>query len=361
MDTKSLWNTQARNLDKYIKEHLLPDAPLPTEFQSAFDTIISHLKNRCFQDTGKSVRVTKVVKGGSCGKGTALRNCSDIKLVVFLSNLKNYRDQIDHKEEFIEEIKNQLEQCEHEQEWMFKVKFEVTRQANLQVLHFMMMSKMHAQLVYVLPVFDVLGQLTRDLRKPDPHVYIDLIRESQAGGEFFTCFTELQNTFFSQRCTKLKNLIRLVKHWYRMCKAKIISLPPQHALELLTVYAWEHGSQEVNFSIARGFRTVLNLVQNYQELMIYWTINYDINNEIIAAYLCHQLQKHRPVILDPADPTYDVGGGSHWRWDKLAQEAQKWSSAPCFQNEDGSWVQPWTIPMEQTLEASNNWNLLNEP
>ncbi|XP_044539845.1 2'-5'-oligoadenylate synthase 1-like, partial [Gracilinanus agilis] len=129
------------------------------------------------------------------------------------------------------------------------------------------------------------------------------------------------------------------------CEEKMDSLPPQYALELLTVYAWEHGSQETRFNMARGFQTVLYLIQRYQELMIYWTLNYGIDNEVIADYLCRQLRKHRPVILDPADPTGDVGGGSRWRWDKLAQEAQMWSSAPCFQNSDGTRVEPWKVPV----------------
>uniref|UniRef100_A0A6P5JHJ7 2'-5'-oligoadenylate synthase 1-like n=1 Tax=Phascolarctos cinereus TaxID=38626 RepID=A0A6P5JHJ7_PHACI len=193
------------------------------------------------------------------------------------------------------------------------------------------------------------GQLTRDLRKPDPQDNIDLISESQKGGEFSTCFTELQKRFLSHRCSKLKNLIQLVKHWYSQCKEKMDSLPPQYALELLIVYAWEHGSQETNFPIAWAFHTVLYLIQKYPELMIYWTINYAIHNEIIADYTGTRGRPQlsalpfRPVILDPADPTGDVGGRSRWHWDNLAQGVHPWSSAPCFQNWDGTWVQPWNV------------------
>lgn len=54
---------------------------------------------------------------------------------------------------------------------------------------------------------------------PSPSVYselIDLYSSSDAlGGEFSTCFTELQRDFVLSRLTKLKDLIRLVKHWYR--------------------------------------------------------------------------------------------------------------------------------------------------
>lgn len=54
---------------------------------------------------------------------------------------------------------------------------------------------------------------------PSPKVYAELInlyKSSDAeGGEFSTCFTELQCNFVVSRPTKLKDLIRLVKHWYK--------------------------------------------------------------------------------------------------------------------------------------------------
>ncbi|XP_051831939.1 LOW QUALITY PROTEIN: 2'-5'-oligoadenylate synthase 3 [Antechinus flavipes] len=343
--TMNLWDTRAKYLDKYIEDHLLPDTTFKKQIGEAIHIIASFLKERCFQEKKKLVRVSKVVKGGSSGKGTALKGRSDADLVVFLRNLQSYQDQIERRGEFIEEIRKQLEECKREKEWKFDVKFEVNKWSNPRVLGFTMRSTNQEQWVEfdVLPAFDVLGQVTEDYR-PDPQVYIRLINGGWNGGEFSTCFTELQRRFLKQRCTKLKSLIRLVKHWYKMCKENMQSLPPQYALELLTVYAWERGSKLNDFSTAEGFLTVLTLIKKYQELMIYWTVNYDIHNEIIADHLCLQLKNDRPVILDPADPTGDVGGGKKWSWNQLAQEAHRWSTAPCFQNWDGSFVQPWKVP-----------------
>lgn len=64
----------------------------------------------------------------------------------------------------------------------------------------------------------LLGQLNSDF-PPSPKVYVDLIdlykSSDTMDGEFSTCFTELQRKFVVSRPTKLKDLIRLVKHWYR--------------------------------------------------------------------------------------------------------------------------------------------------
>lgn len=71
------------------------------------------------------------------------------------------------------------------------------------------------------------------------------------------------------------------------------SLPPQHGLELLTVYAWEQGSQNPQFNMAEGFRTVLELVGQYRQLCIYWTVNYSAEDKSIGDFLKMQLQKPR--------------------------------------------------------------------
>lgn len=341
-----LRDTEARFLDKFIEEYLLPDTPFRRQVKQAIHLICSFLKEKCFQGAPHPVRVSKVVKGGSSGKGTTLRGRSDADLVVFLSQLTSFQEQFERRREFIQEIRKQLQACQRET----GVRFEIQdpRWQNPRVLSFVFSSPMLNDSVEfdVLPAFDVLGQLTR---RPEPKIYVQLIEECiRLGkeGEFSPCFTELQRDFLKQRPTKLKSLIRLVKHWYQLCKEKLGKpLPPQYALELLTVYAWERGSNRNEFSTAQGFQTVLELVMNYRKLRIYWSKYYDFGNPVIGAYLRKQLQKPRPVILDPADPTGNVAGGHPQSWPRLAQEAQAWLSYPCFKNWDGSPVGSWNIQL----------------
>uniref|UniRef100_A0A8C9Q501 2'-5' oligoadenylate synthase n=1 Tax=Spermophilus dauricus TaxID=99837 RepID=A0A8C9Q501_SPEDA len=344
-----LRSVSAPDLDKYIEDHLLPDTPFRKEVKKAIHIICSFLKERCFQGASQRVRVSKVVKGGSSGKGTTLRGRSDADLVVFLENLTSFEDQLQRRGEFITEIKKQLEACPKEK---FDVKFRIQnpRWPNPRVLSFVLSSSDLSEEVEfdVLPAFDALGHLTKGYR-PSPQIYVKLIEEctsqkQKREGEFSTCFTELQRAFLKQRPTKLKSLIRLVKHWFQLCKEKLGKpLPPQYALELLTVYAWERGSGESEFKTAQGFQTVLRLVIDYQQLCIYWTKYYDFEDPIIRTYLTQQLKKPRPVILDPADPTGNVGGGNPEGWDRLAQEAKAWLKSRCFQKRDGSPVGVWDV------------------
>nr|AYA44751.1 oligoadenylate synthetase 1 isoform p46 [Saguinus labiatus] len=355
-----LRNTPARNLDKFIKDNLLPDTRFRVQINEAINIICGFLKERCFRGSSYPVRVSKVVKGGSFGKGTALRGRIDANLVVFLSPLTTFQDQLKHRGDFIQEIRRQLEACQRER--VFSVKFEV------QTLHwdsphklsFVLSSPPLTERVEfdVLPAFDALGEPT-GIYKPHPQIYVKLIKECihlQKEGEFSTCFTELQRSFLKRRPTKLKSLIRLVKHWYQNCKEKLGNpLPPQYALELLTVYAWEQGSLKTDFITAQGFRTVLELVINYQQLRIYWTVYYDFENPRIREYLSRQLNKPRPVILDPVDPTGNLGGDPEG-WRKLAQEAETWLNYPCFKNRDRSPVSSWTLSTESNREDDETYD-----
>ncbi|XP_050605740.1 2'-5'-oligoadenylate synthase 1 isoform X2 [Macaca thibetana thibetana] len=355
-----LRKTPAKSLDKFIEDYLLPDTHFRMQINHAIDIICGFLKERCFRGSSYPVRVSKVVKGGSSGKGTSLRGRSDADLVVFLSPLTTFQDQLNRRGEFIREIRKQLEACQRER--AFSVKFEVQapRWDNPRALSFVLSSPQLGEGVEfdVLPAFDALGQLTGGY-KPNPQIYVELIKECvslQKEGEFSTCFTELQRNFLKQRPTKLKSLIRLVKHWYQNCKKKLGKLPPQYALELLTVYAWERGSTERYFNTARGFRTVLELVINYQQLCVYWTKYYDFQNPIIGKYLSRQLRKPRPVILDPADPTGNLGGGDTKGWRQLAQEAEAWLNYPCFKNWDGSPVSSWILLAESDSEDDESYD-----
>ncbi|XP_076778764.1 2'-5'-oligoadenylate synthase 2 [Arvicanthis niloticus] len=351
-----LFITPSHLLDKFISDFLQPNKVFLKQIKEAVNIICSFLKEKCFQNSG--TKVLKIIKGGSTAKGTALKQGSDADIVLFLSSLESYDSLQDKRCWFVQEIKEQLEA--YKQALEVEVEFEKSKWKAPRVLSFTLKSKSLDESVEfdVLPACDTLGQLRSDStsRTSRTKAYKKLIelytsQDIPKGGEFSVCFTELQRNFIETRPTKLKGLIRLVKHWYKQYERKMkpkASLPPKYALELLTVYAWEHGSGTDDFETAEGFRTVLDLVIKYRQLCIFWTVNYNFEEEYIRMFLLTQIQKKRPVILDPADPTGDVGGGDRWCWHLLAEEAKEWLSSPCFQVGEKNPVQPWKVPVVQT-------------
>ncbi|XP_072877226.1 2'-5'-oligoadenylate synthase 1 isoform X2 [Chlorocebus sabaeus] len=347
-----LRKTPAKSLDKFIEDYLLPDTHFRTQINHAIDIICGFLKERCFRGSSYPVRVSKVVKGGSSGKGTSLRGRSDADLVVFLSPLTTFQDQLNRRGEFIQEIRKQLKACQRER--AFSVKFEVQapRWDNPRALSFVLSSPQLGEGVEfdVLPAFDALAHRGVRLPAERGRVLHLLHRTTEKLPE--AAPPQAQEPHPPSQALVPKCMALLPG----LCKKKLGKLPPQYALELLTVYAWEQGSMETYFNTARGFRTVLELVINYQQLCVYWTKYYDFQNPIIGKYLSRQLRKPRPVILDPADPTGNLGGGDPTGWRQLAQEAEAWLNYPCFENWDGSPVSPWILLAESDSEDDESYD-----
>uniref|UniRef100_A0A8C2W5Y3 2'-5'-oligoadenylate synthetase 1 domain-containing protein n=1 Tax=Chinchilla lanigera TaxID=34839 RepID=A0A8C2W5Y3_CHILA len=90
-----------------------------------------------------------------------------------------------------------------------------------------------------------------------------------------------------------------------------------------------------------GFCTVLELVSQYRQLCVYWTVSYSAEDQAVGDFLKQQLQRPRPIILDPADPTGNLGLSA--RWDLLATEAAACMEARCCMGKDGTPIQPWPV------------------
>ncbi|NXL31509.1 OASL2 protein, partial [Glaucidium brasilianum] len=332
----------ATDLDRWIANTLEPSSAFRSQVKQTVKQICDFLKEDCFET---NIRVHKTVKGGSAGKGTALKNNSDADVVLFLSHFSSYEQQKQERNYILDLIKRRLHVCR--ETLMFTVtisKPQYRGPGNTpRSVSLTLGSRTSPETIKVdiLPAYDALGQVGRDPR-PDMGVYVGLLNAGGDPGEFSPCFTELQKKFVKRYPVKLKNLLRLVKHWYkellkpRYCGA---DLPPKYALELLTIYAWEEGTGSCNsFVMAEGFRTVLELLCRHREICIYWEIYYSLQHVQIGAHIKNLMMRSRcPIILDPADPTGILGKDT--RWDLMAQKAaEDLLLLPCVNT-----AQPWDV------------------
>ncbi|NXR28057.1 OASL2 protein, partial [Cinclus mexicanus] len=330
-----------KRLDGWIADTLQPSEDFTIQVKGTVGQICEFLKRDCF---GDEIHVLKTVKGGSAGKGTALKKNSDADVVLFLSCLPSYNEQKKNRRVILDLIMIRLKACRENLQFdvyisepKYKGPDNTPRSLSLTLS-----SKVTGESIDVdiLPAYDALGQVTQDA-PPNAEVYVRLLRACSHPGEFSPCFTELQKMFVKRYPAKLKNLLRLVKHWYKELLSPQYPnahLPPKYALELLTIYAWEEatGSSD-SFDTAKGFRTVLELLRQPWQICIYWEKYYSLQHREIGAHVKELLCSPRPVILDPADPTGILGQDKNW--DLMAQEATRYcSSLLCLQN-----VQPWDV------------------
>ncbi|NWS15397.1 OASL2 protein, partial [Pachyramphus minor] len=281
------------------------------------------------------------LQGGSVGKGTALKNNSDADVVLFLSCLSSYQKQKEKRKDMLDLIITRLKACSKNLQFneyisppQYKGPYNTPCSLSLTLS-----SRETGESIEVdiLPAYDALGQVMEDV-PPRAEVYVELLNACSQPGEFSPCFTELQKKFVKRRPAKLKNLLRLVQHWYKELNNPEADLPPKYALELLTIYAWEEGTGSCDsFVMAQGFLTVLKLLCRYQDICIYWEKYYSLQHSKIGAHVKGLLCSDRPVILDPADPTGILGQGKNWGL--VAQAAaSSCSSLLCLAD-----VQPWEV------------------
>ncbi|XP_049623850.1 2'-5'-oligoadenylate synthase-like protein 2 [Suncus etruscus] len=342
---ENLYETLADDLDAFVEKSLQPDGEWKWEVQDAWNRCAKFLKDHCFQNelvANQEVQVLKVVKAGSSGKGTTLNHTSDVDMVLFLSCFRSFQEQADLREDIIDFITEKVDHCSQSLAYNLTVVQHRWGSRAPRSLAIQVQAKKNSDVIKVdvLPAFDVLENAPPDSRPPQ-EVYQKLITCDHLPGEFSPSFVVLQRHFVKSRPVKLKNLLRLVKHWWYQqhlrYKYQKVALPPKYALELLTIYAWEMGTDESeSFDLANGFRTVMKLLKEYSNICIYWTKYYNFENEVVNVFLRQQLKAKRPVILDPTDPTNNVGSGK--RWDVMAKEADYCLRQACCRS-----VQGWNV------------------
>ncbi|NWV68726.1 OASL1 protein, partial [Malurus elegans] len=331
----------AKNLDGWIADTLQPSTAFTTQVKETVGQICEFLKRDCF---GDEIHVQKTVKGGSAGKGTALKNNSDADVVLFLSCLPSYEEQKKNRKVILDLIMIRLKTCR--ESLQFDVSISEPRYKGPdntpRSLSLTLSSRVTRESIDVdiLPAYDALGQVIQDA-PPNAEVYVKLLQACSQPGEFSPCFTELQKLFVKRYPAKLKNLLRLVKYWYKeMLSPRYPNahLPPKYALELLTVYAWQEATGcRDSFDMAEGFCTVLELLCRHRQICIYWEKYYSLKHPQIGRHVKGLLCSPRPVILDPADPTGILGQDKDWNL--MAQVAAMYRhSLPFLEN-----VQPWNV------------------
>ncbi|KAM3846289.1 2'-5'-oligoadenylate synthase 1-like [Vipera latastei] len=350
-----LYSIPSNKLDGYIGTTLHPSEEFQKNVCDAVDRICSFLKEDC--DLDKDTNVIRTIKAGSAGKGTALDMSSDVDLVIILSCFSSFRDQAEKRERVIKDIEKSLKKCI--QTIAFKVNISPPRQKGTppRSLSLLIQAKKKTESVEVdiLPAYDALGPITSTY-VPPKEVYIRLIEANGAPGEFNTSFTELQRNFVKRCPSKLKDLLRLVKHWYKEIRKQSSStspkLPPKFALELLTIYAWEEEKKGAEqFNTAEGFCTVMKLITQYQDLCFYWTKYYTLEDSKIGLHVKGKLKESRPVIIDPADPTANVAKANTEAWDLLAQKASDClTQSCCMKNEEP--IKPWNVQPARDIEVT---------
>ncbi|XP_004691026.1 PREDICTED: 2'-5'-oligoadenylate synthase-like protein [Condylura cristata] len=349
---EELFEVPASRLDSFVAQWLQPLREWKEDVLEAVWTVEKFLREGRFQGErglDQDVRVLKVVKVGSFGNGTVLKDVAEVELVAFLSCFRSFQEQAKHRQAALRMLRREAWHC---QDLLGLGLQDLRLVQGALVCTFQNWRTVEPITVTIVPAYRALGPSVSNSQLY-PAIYESLIKAGGYPGCFSSSFSELQTNFVKHRPTKLKSLLRLVKHWYLQyvqAKSPRTELPPVYTLELLTIYAWEMGTQESeNFELDEGLVSVLELLQDYELLCIYWTKFYTLQNPVIGAFVRNQIQKERPIILDPVDPTHNVAEG--YRWDIVAQRAKQCLKKDCCYNGEEP-VPSWEVKEARDIQVT---------
>ncbi len=272
------------------------------ECQLAISRVVGYIQSNCSLGNFE-FDVDKVVKGGSLGKGTMVKDLSDVDLVAFVN--KPYLKPIaeigkDAYKKTIEginfniasslELHPDVKEIIHDE---YVVKFEInvgSRWIDVDLLPTTDNIKSHSS--YDKMFRYMLNEKYRTRQYCSPSL------------------VQRQVKFVKEQPGNVKELIRLVKYWASKFLPKY--LQKSYPLELITIYLWEKaGKPERRLDKARGLRSVLEVLTNLEQLCASW--KYMHSDDHIKEDIIRKDNMERPIVLDPANPTFNVCYMYQWR------------------------------------------------
>ncbi|XP_067056712.1 2'-5'-oligoadenylate synthase 1-like [Acropora muricata] len=286
-------------VNKFITNKLQLDEANRNAVYKAVDSLCRYLQHYLpsFSINKSAFSINKFVKGGSFGKGTAVKDKADIDCVVFLNNVKTVEE---HKLN-LPTTKDRLELCLKQSRYKDQITFE--EQTPFAVKFKFRLESMSQKFdVDLLPTFSTDQSLEE--------LYKEMIGCTPEDRRYYSAhFVELQVEFVKGQPSIVKDLIRLVKYWRKTCIEDTgkTRLPSSYPLELITIHCWEKAGKPESFDIRAGFKVVLQQLVEYCDINVRWYINYDKDPH---KGRIKRMSKSRPFMLDPANPTNNVCSAS---------------------------------------------------
>ena len=288
-------STTASNLNTFIDNHLQPTTEFNNEMNETVDKICKFLRDH-FQPA-------KVVKGGSLGKGTAVKGKSDIDLVLILNEVTSAADLKTElpklKEDIIEKLRRQ---CHN-----YKLGIEGDISETPFAVKFTVKGKYENIDVDLLPTFHV-----NDLKR----LYNDMTTDVENIDYYSVALVKYQVEFVRGKPANLKNLIRLIKYWKKENVRATGSgrIPTSYVMELITIHLWEkRKGYDGTFDTLKALHGIMTALNDYTSLQAIWNDNYQTNE------IPRSIQGERPLVMDPANPTNNVC--SNFEWEEIRSAA----------------------------------------
>ncbi|XP_063396435.1 2'-5'-oligoadenylate synthase 3-like [Mytilus trossulus] len=272
-------------LEKFLDRKVRPD----TLFLNSCGEVINTVVRLIHQHPLYSIK--EVIKGGSLGKGTAVKDHSDVDLLVVINNFRKIDDLREQLPNIISSFAEYLLAAVRGE----TVRIKITKQA-LHTLQFEVCCVEDGDWFDVdfLPIIDVINPL--DVRRSLEIVYNKMEEEYHNRNYYAKCVARQQVDFVKRVPSRVKDLIRLFKYWNYTNYDDLSSF----CIELLVIHIWQKKGSPNNFEMAPMIYDVAYQISFFKETTIAFDDFYSSGNFIT------KLERSPPYVLDPANPFYNA-------------------------------------------------------
>ncbi|XP_067679451.1 2'-5'-oligoadenylate synthase 1-like [Haliotis asinina] len=261
------------SVEQYLKDIVQPDQTVLETYKEVIDRLklLLQRKTQC--------TVSGVFKGGSFGKGTTIKAKSDIDAVVFINDYKSVSDLKNDMEKVVEDLKHAIEHDEERDVVATNVR---TTRYSIQF------SLQDGRVdVDLLPAVDVLAGGS----KASVDVWKQIKLVERAVQPYYSASFAPQQVAFVKKCpSRVKDLIRLVKHWKRTDHVDIRS----YCIELMVINLWQKWGTPETFDTKDRLREIFQQLSSMRKIGITWPDEYDIQK--------FGGKPLSPYVMDPANP-----------------------------------------------------------
>ncbi|KAH3808361.1 2'-5'-oligoadenylate synthase 1-like [Dreissena polymorpha] len=297
------------NLDNYIETTIQPDTTFLVNENAAVDSLVHMLQH----NVPDEIRPARVIKGGSLGKGTAVKGKSDIDLTMMMS-WERYPNVAALKAN----MKMVLPTLENTLRRMPNIRVDGSTTHAVQVTMTDCSGKEHA--IDILPAVDLTQYESNET------IFRRMLGPDSSIKAFYSAsLAPLQVDLVRGLPTKVKSLIRLIKFWNKDKVKPILEdrCPTSYVYEIIIMDAWVNAGRPHAFDMKKAAHAVLTKLRNHRSL--------EICTPGISKYQrCDADIRHSTYIMDPCNPTNDIYNNRSFDWAGVAEEAKKWLDKQVF-------------------------------
>ncbi|XP_046330643.1 2'-5'-oligoadenylate synthase 1-like isoform X1 [Haliotis rufescens] len=296
-------------LYKFIDRDIRPNQKFNSQCLKIIDKLV-----RSLQAKTSPFNIKRIVKGGSLGKGTSVKDKSDIDLIIFFNGYSTVQDLQLDKARLLQQLEEYVKK-DWSEHLLFKGKTPFSLQFYLKIDDD---DKEHE--VDLLPALDI-TQSGRQLSE----IYSEMKGLSRPERDpYACCVSPLQLEFVSatNRVStpgKVKDLIRLLKYWIKVEDVPLRS----YFLELLVVRQWREAGTPQDIDLEGCLRDVIKQLIDCKTMAIAFSDHYD--------YKDYRKKLEPPFLLDPANPFRNVAPVSKREVEMTARKAatllKRWEEA----------------------------------